>query len=453
MEISASKMAPPRLSPPTIQIGLAYALIHLILSTTTAFTPAKSHLRQPAFAAILALAISIQITVQNDSLATRSSIPTPLRGMLAADAWIQVFNGFDMLLHSRISYEEHIRWKERKIRERAIQLRSTEVNDSGGGGVNALWFALTMPNNFRRINTKWQIRPLYSFSGNAAEKGSDEVPSRAAFIAGRVKSVLVTFGLATCLSRVCSYLGCIPGQSALRGTLENHGRLLSFFSSSSSDATWKSLVALIHPTVFAIVDLFLVQRTVYALSSIAAVSLHFSSPSDWPPVQASPREAYSLRRFWGHFWHQAFRAFLCGTADALITAISTSVTPSSEKKLHKRNSLLARYTRYLIVFLVSGLIHLFLDLAVGISFRASGALPFFLVQVVGFGVEDAVAYSARRFQMRTNRQIPVWATRAVGYTWVAAFCIWSWRPWVFPLLLKALEGGDPLTSTWFGYWV
>jgi hypothetical protein len=75
------------------------------------------------------------------------------------------------------------------------------------------------------------------------------------------------------------------------------------------------------------------------------------------------------------------------------------------------------------------------------------------VQVVGFGVEDAVAYSARRFQMSTNRQIPVWATRAAGYTWVAAFCVWSWRPWVFPLLLKALEGGDPLTSTWFGYWV
>jgi hypothetical protein len=290
---------PPHLSPPTIQIGLASALIHLILGTTTAFTPAKSHLRQPAFAAILALALSIQVTAQNDSLATRSSTPTPLRGMLAADAWIQVFNSFDMLLHSRISYEEHIRCKERKIRERAIQLRSTEVDDSGGGGDNALWFALTMPNNFRRINTKWQIRPLYSFSGNAAEKGSDEVPSRAAFIAGRMKSVLVTFGLATCLSRLCSYLGCIPGQSALRATLENHGRLLSFFSSSSSYATWNSLVAQVHPTVFAIVDLFLVHRTVYALSSIAAVSLHLSSPSDWPPVQASPREAYSLRRFWG----------------------------------------------------------------------------------------------------------------------------------------------------------
>ncbi|KAL4944603.1 membrane bound O-acyl transferase family-domain-containing protein [Aspergillus oleicola] len=406
----------------TIAVGSQYALIHLTLGFTTAFTSATSHLRPTAVAAILTLATSIQIAVQHAA----ANIPIPVRGILAMGAWIQVFNSLDILLHTRITYTEHVRW-------------GKEKNERGGlestPAVTALWFAVTIPNNFRRVDTKWQITPLYSFNNGSPET----IPGRAEFLTARLKSIFLLSGTAVFLFIACSYLNWIPKQrDLLLSDLEKQGCLLN--------TSWESLLAQIHPALFFIITLFMLHKTLYNLISIAAVSLHLSYPANWPPFQASPREAWTVRRFWRQFWHQSFRVFLAANADFLVTSTRR---PSPRPRRGTTITIPSRYARYFICFAISGLIHLLLDLAIGISLRDSGSMQFLLIQPLAFAVEDAAAYLTSQCIPAMIREETTTAARVIGYIWVIAFSLWSWRPWALPVVRRALEVREPITSIWF----
>ncbi|KAL3482655.1 membrane bound O-acyl transferase family-domain-containing protein [Aspergillus germanicus] len=403
----------------TIAVGSQYALIHLTIGFITAFTPATSHLRPIAVAAILALAISIQFAVQH-----AANIPIPVRGILAMGAWIQVFNSLDILLHTRITYTDHIEWQKEKNHRAGLKLAPA---------MTPLRFSLTIPNNFRRVNTKWQITPLYSF--NIGSPGT--TPGRAEFLIARLKSILLLSGTALFLFIAGSYQNWIPKQrDLLLLDLEKHGFLLY--------TSWESVLTQIHPVLYFIITLFMLHKTLYNLISIAAVSLRLSYPANWPPFQASPREAWTVRRFWRQFWHQSFRAFLTANTDFFITS---TPGPSPTPRRGSIRTIPSRYVRYFICFGISGLIHLLMDLAVGIPLHDSGAMQFLLIQPLAFAVEDVAAYLG-------NRCIPAMAreertTRAIGYIWVTAFSLWSWRPWALPVVRRALEVQEPITSIWF----
>jgi hypothetical protein len=158
-----------------------------------------------------------------------------------------------------------------------------------------------------------------------------------------------------------------------------------------------------------------------------------------------------------YFWHQSFRAFLTANTDLFITSTrrhSPTRTPTPTPRRGSINTstststISSRYIRYFICFGISGLIHLLLDHAIGIPLHDSGAMQFLLLQPLAFAVEDTAAYLA------ANRSIPGMArgeriSRAIGYIWVTAFSLWSWRPWALPVLRTALEVGEPITSIWF----
>lgn len=245
------------------KVGGQYVLIHVILGSVTTFTSGQSPLRPLAIGIILGLAVSIQRTVQH-----APNIPSLLCGLLAMGAWIQVFNSHDILLHSRINYMEHIEWK----KERG----SIAIED-------AVWFALSIPNNFRRLNTKWQIIPVFSFNSDLGK-----IPSRGIFLLERLQSLSLICCTAVVVFSIYSYLGWIPEQRDMFPLLEKRKCL-----------SWGCLPAQINLYTLFIFTTFLLHKAIYALLSITAVSTHFSSPADWPPFQASAREAWSIRRFWG----------------------------------------------------------------------------------------------------------------------------------------------------------
>ncbi|KAJ5612757.1 hypothetical protein N7510_005951 [Penicillium lagena] len=377
----------------TVKVSSQYMLIHLILGSMTTFTSATSPLRLPAIAIILGLALSIQNAIQH-----APNVPIPLRGILAMGAWIQVFNSHDILVHRRINYTEHIEWK----KERG----SIAIGD-------AIWFALSIPNNFRRLDTKWQIIPVYSFDGNPGK-----IPTRGKFFRERFRSIVLICCTALFLFLICSYLDWIPKQNDIFSLLDKRSLLLN--------ASWQTLPTQIHLFLFFIITIFLLHKAIYALLSVAAVFLHLSSPAHWPPFQASAREAWSIRRFWG---------FLPSNADFII-----SVFPL------RPNTITYRYVRYFLCFFVSGMIHLLLDIAIGISLDDTGAMVFLPVQPIAFAVEDVAKYLSKRYGVL---QKDTAAKRIIGYLWVVIFSFWSWRPWAYPVLKRALEVGEPITSTYF----
>ncbi|KAJ5097082.1 hypothetical protein N7456_007803 [Penicillium angulare] len=146
------------------------------------------------------------------------------------------------------------------------------------------------------------------------------------------------------------------------------------------------------------------------LASIIFVGLGFHSPSEWPPVFGKMKDAYTLRKLWGTFWHQMLRPTL--------TAVSKWITCGV---LHlPKPSLLERYTNVFFVFLQSALLHTMLDMVAGIPLEFSGTVPFFTITTLGFMIEDGVQEVYKRVTGSNTQAISIWK-RAVGYTWVISW--------------------------------
>jgi hypothetical protein len=198
-------------------------------------------------------------------------------------AWVQFFNSVDILIHRRISYAEHRRWKGVKKADEDVEL------DFSRSSREALYFALWLPFNFRRIGTKWQVTPIYAFNNGFS------APSRGQFIQTRVRSVLANLCAVALVYCACSWpTGGWTGKPKVSLCAG-----LDYTSLSPLNVPWQALYALMPISVLLITAIFTTEKLIYDILSIAAVSLRISDPPDWPPFQASVREAWSIRRFWG----------------------------------------------------------------------------------------------------------------------------------------------------------
>lgn len=91
----------------------------------------------------------------------------------------------------------------------------------------------------------------------------------------------------------------------------------------------------------------------------------------------------------------------------------------------------ARYLYLSLVFLFSGLIPEFLDIAERGPRSFMDSIHFFMTQAVGIMLEDAVqaAYRAMRVGRRGTPPSPV--TRMTGYIWLILFLGWSTPVWTY----------------------
>ncbi|KAI5780471.1 membrane bound O-acyl transferase family-domain-containing protein [Geopyxis carbonaria] len=193
----------------------------------------------------------------------------------------------------------------------------------------------------------------------------------------------------------------------------------------------------------------------YCALAAVAVATHASEPCDWPRLFGSPRDAYTVARFWGRTWHQLLR----GAVGPLARALRCE----------------GRLAATALAFAVSGLGHAYVSWTVrprGPAGAGAGAganmLCFFWSQGVAVAVEAAVM-QAWPEKWRGGRWGAWWrvagygpAWRPVGYVWTAAVVLgaacWQVRdvemlgmqvvepvPWsvVRPLLamVKAREAG------------
>ncbi|MCJ1282376.1 hypothetical protein MMC26_001699 [Xylographa opegraphella] len=170
-----------------------------------------------------------------------------------------------------------------------------------------------------------------------------------------------------------------------------------------------------------------VHRGVYSFAAFVSVASGLDEPAAWPPLFGSPLEAYSLRRFWSMFWHQNNTRKLSSLSRFAVH----EVLGFSER------GLTTKYLRVLTTFLASGIMHLLMDLAAGISLQESGAVRFFCTQVVGIAIED-VFLSAYRSRLNTTQQVPFLSERLAGYIWVAAFLTWSSPVYMYPIMERRM---------------
>ena len=135
------------------------------------------------------------------------------------------------------------------------------------------------------------------------------------------------------------------------------------------------------------------------------------------------------------FWHQFLRQRL--------SSISNYVSLNLLRL--PKGRWITRYTRLLLAFLVSGMMHALTDVGQGYSWKSSGSIHFFLTQWLGIVVEDTVqgAYCSvspsRTFKDSEgreplNRGIQKCWIRVIGYVWLLLFLAWSTPVWIYPAL-------------------
>lgn len=148
------------------------------------------------------------------------------------------------------------------------------------------------------------------------------------------------------------------------------------------------------------------------IPAIVFVLLGISDHTDWRPYFGPFSSTYSLRGFWGDFWHQMLR-------DPAYQPVSFLL----HDLLHipRSKGWLLGSVKVGLVFMLSALMHLSSELGTGSTLSDSGSFSFFQSQVIGILIEDAfkrlLFCDPKPNDLPDFKSVPLWQ-RAIGHLWV-----------------------------------
>ncbi|KAJ5183719.1 hypothetical protein N7492_001335 [Penicillium capsulatum] len=147
----------------------------------------------------------------------------------------------------------------------------------------------------------------------------------------------------------------------------------------------------------------------YRVMSVVHVGLGLDEPRDWPPAFGRIGDAYTLRRYWGKFWHQFLRQPLADTSKFIVRRVLG----------FPADSWFGAYTVILTVFIMSGALHVMVDTTQAIPLEYSGAMAFFSSTMLGILIEEGVQGVWRKWSPRTSAETsPSLWMKTIGLAWV-----------------------------------
>ncbi|KAI4858635.1 membrane bound O-acyl transferase family-domain-containing protein [Hypoxylon rubiginosum] len=189
----------------------------------------------------------------------------------------------------------------------------------------------------------------------------------------------------------------------------------------SGQLTSRDLLLRIFTTVYWLIETVAQLELGHLLLAIVfVVLLRFDLPEEWPPLFSHPREAYTLRRFWGRFWHRL-----------LSPSVATWGRVFADKTLRSRDQTTAKnLVVAFFVFTVSGLAHTAVNWRLGESALYRDLL-YFWITFFAISFEVVVMKLWVRFSSKYSLQLVgagVGRTevfrRVLGFVWVFGFFIW-----------------------------
>ena len=145
--------------------------------------------------------------------------------------------------------------------------------------------------------------------------------------------------------------------------------------------------------------------------SVFFVALALDQPDEWPTLYGSPWEMYSVRRFWGRFWHRStFRTY---------TGYGNLV---AEKALRlRRGTATHKICVEFVVFFVSGVTHALTTRMLGFRAGHWEDIAWFCANFAAILLETAFRSLVRRVWGETSDRVG----KGVGAVWLFAFFFWS----------------------------
>ncbi|KAL4882129.1 membrane bound O-acyl transferase family-domain-containing protein [Aspergillus karnatakaensis] len=141
----------------------------------------------------------------------------------------------------------------------------------------------------------------------------------------------------------------------------------------------------------------------YRKASILVVGLHLSTPDRWPGLFGNVRDLYTVRNFWGRVWQQIFRQIFTRCGDVVANALNA-----------QKGTLLYKYSRLYVGFLVSGVQHYACALLIpsaGYGWGMFWQMPLYAALVT---VEDLLKYYGKEAGIQDGNFV-----RFLGYIWTA----------------------------------
>jgi hypothetical protein len=381
----------------TAQTALCLAVTSQALTAFALGFTKPSNLARPAIALVVAwLTWMFNQAIHN---ALQSNLHVAL---LSTGMWIQCLKTFDDLCLSKLSFDEETTAKKSSPTSAASPLTARLRF-----GVSNLW-------NMRGIGTTKKISKIPSWSHSPATLSL--VPSRGGEIVRHVKNAALSYLILDVFANqpppdlenlmsprnelLLTRLGEIDAEEAVF-------RLFAVFG------FWLNTFCVIHlvNSVFSLV---------YLISGLYPVKM-------LPPVWGRLSDAYTVRRFWGNFWHQTLRRHLTSISDFLVHSLLRM----------PRGSVIARYCKLIISFFISGALHYPADRALGISVHESNAVTYFLVTALAIMCEDGVQHVSKGLGSKTRRYF--------GYVWVILYMYWMTPSWGYPAA-RVVRPQDQLVS-------
>lgn len=169
-----------------------------------------------------------------------------------------------------------------------------------------------------------------------------------------------------------------------------------------------------------------------------AVILRWDEPHEWPPLFGSPLEAYTLRQFWGRFWHRiVYRPYTSHGLWASRRVLRLRAGSAAEKLFVSA-----------FVFLLSGLAHSMVTRQAGIRCACWRDTWWFALNFVAAAGETAVGKGMRSVAKKTEwgTVLERWrmsgAANVLGFVWVFGFFFWSVPMWEYAkIYCVAVERG------------
>ncbi|KAF4340710.1 TRI7-trichothecene biosynthesis [Fusarium beomiforme] len=315
-----------------------------------------------------------------DALSSRLHV-----ALLSTGMWIQCLKTFDDLCLSRLSFEGPTP---------SFTKRLTF-------GVSNLW-------NMRGVGTSKQISQIPLWSSQDASA----VPSRGQELKRHAKNAIISY-------LILDIFANQPPPDLSMISPQNENLLMRI-----GEITPEEAILRFFATFGFWLNTFCVIHLINSTFSLLYLGLNLYPVEMLPPIWGSLSDAYSIRRFWGNFWHQTLRRHLTSLSEFLVHGI-----------LRMPKGLLARYCKLIACFFVSGALHFPADRALGISAGESNVVTYFITTALVIMFEDAVQHVFRN----TRGQWP----RRVGYSWVVFYMYVMTPSWAYPAA-RVVKPGDQL---------
>ena len=374
----------------TVQTTLYLAITSQALTTSSLGFTRPSNLARPAIALSVIWLTWLFNQAIHDALQSRLHV-----ALLSTGMWIQCLKTLDDLCLTKLSFDEEAK-------------KSTTMSSS------RLYFGISNLWNMRGVGTSKVISqiPFWSYSPGRLSS----VPSRGQEMIRHVRNATISY-------LILDIFACQPPPDLENMMSPQNELLLSRMGQIGAEEAIFRLFA-----VFGFwLNTFCVIHLVNSIFCLSYLILGLYPVEMLPPIWGRLSEAYTIRRFWGNFWHQTLRRHLTSISDFLTHRI-----------LHMpRGSVIARYCKLSISFFISGALHYPADRALGISVQESNTIPYFVITALAIMFEDSVQHISKGWGGKRRQYL--------GYFWVVLYMYWMTPSWGYPAA-RVVRPQDQLVS-------